>query len=271
VCLIGLALDVHPRFALVIAANRDEFFDRPAAPLDWWRVGNDGPWVLAGRDLSAGGTWLGLADNGRVAALTNVRDPTRHRPDAASRGALVTAVLAGHAAIDGTNPYNLIAGDLVRHGWAWRSDSTPHTSALQPGIHGLSNAALATPWPKVRTLTRSMQRVLGDASDAGLLSERLFGLLADRSPAPDDELPDTGIGLERERWLSPAFIASPNGGYGTRCSTLVVGERRAGGWRLHVAERSFDARGIATLQRSVRLDGWPSPGDRPIVTETRLA
>jgi uncharacterized protein with NRDE domain len=270
-CLIGLALDAHPRFALVIAGNRDEFFDRPAAPLDWWRAGDDGPWVLGGRDLSAGGTWLGLADNGRIAALTNVRDPKRHRPDAASRGTLVTAALAGAAVAGGTNPYNLIEGDLVRNGWTWRSDAAPHAGALRPGIHGLSNAALDTPWPKVRGLTRAMHRALADASDADALIQHLFGSLSDRAPAPDAELPDTGVGLERERWLSPAFIASPDGRYGTRCSSVIVGEPHQGAWRLLVTERSFDARGVATRQRSVRLDGWPSRGERPAIVETGLA
>jgi uncharacterized protein with NRDE domain len=270
-CLIGLALDAHPRFALVIAANRDEFFDRPAAPLDWWHLGDDGPWILAGRDLSAGGTWLGLADNGRIAALTNVRDPKRHRPEAVSRGGLATAALAGGAAIPGTNPYNLIAGDLVRNGWTWRNDASTHAGALPTGVHGLSNAALDTPWPKVRRLTQTLHHALGDAPDAGALSEHLFGVLSDRERAPDADLPDTGIGLERERWLSPAFIVSPDGRYGTRCSTVIVGERHGGGWRVHVSERSFDQHGAATLQRSVQLDTWPLRGHRPAVTETRLA
>jgi uncharacterized protein with NRDE domain len=268
-CLIALALDAHPRFAFVLAANRDEFFDRPTAPLDWWRVGDEGPWVLGGRDLAAGGTWLGLADNGRVAALTNVRDPKRHRTDAASRGGLVTATLSGGPLAAGTNPYNLIAGDLVRGAWAWRSDGSSQHAALAPGkVHGLSNAALDTPWPKVQRLTREFKQLLGDASDAAALTDDLLGALSDRSIAADADLPDTGIGLERERWLSPAFIASPDARYGTRCSTVIVGERRGNDWRLQVTERSFDPRGQATTQRSVRLDGWPASGERPPVAES---
>jgi uncharacterized protein with NRDE domain len=267
-CLIGLALDAHPRFGFVLAANRDEFFERRAAPLDWWRIGDDGPWVLGGRDLAAGGTWLGLADNGRFAALTNVRDPKRHRADTASRGGLVTAALNGGNLMTGTNPYNLIAGDLVRGAWTWRSDASTQGAALGPGIvHGLSNAALDTPWPKVQRLTRELRRSLGGAADAAVLTENLFSLLSDRSVAADADLPDTGIGLERERWLSPAFIASPDGLYGTRCSTVIVGERRADGWQLDVTERSFDARGQPTVQRSVRLAGWPSHRERPAVLE----
>jgi uncharacterized protein with NRDE domain len=263
-CLIALALDAHPRFAFVLAANRDEFFDRPTAPLDWWRVDDDGPWVLGGRDLAAGGTWLALADNGRVAALTNVRDPKRHRTDAASRGGLVTAALAGSSPMTGTNPYNLIAGDLVQGAWSWRSDMAAQPAALGAGrVHGLSNAALDTPWPKVQRLTRGLMRSLGDAVDAATLTDDLLGALSDRSIAADADLPDTGVGLERERWLSPAFIASPDRRYGTRSSTVIVGERRGSGWRLDVTERSFDARGTTTSQRWVRLDGWPNRSERP--------
>jgi uncharacterized protein with NRDE domain len=267
-CLIGLALDAHPRFALVLAANRDEYFDRPTAPLDWWLAGEGGPWVLGGRDLAAGGTWLGLADNGRVAALTNVRDPKRHRGDAASRGGLVTRALAGQAPAALTNPYNLIAGDLQRGVWTWRDDASADADALRSGIHGLSNAALGTPWPKVQRVTRELRRTLADATDSTILTERLFAVLADRSRAPDADLPDTGIGIDRERWLSPAFIASPDGRYGTRCSTVIVGERIGNDWSIDVTERSFDALGQARLQRSARLEGWPSHVGRPAVIET---
>lgn len=270
-CLIGLALDAHPRFALVIAANRDEFFERPAAPLDWWRAEADSPWLLAGRDLAAGGTWMGLADNGRLALLTNVRDPARQRPDAASRGSLVTGWLAGQPLADGSNPFNLIGGDLLRREWTWRSDTQRAPQRLARGLHGLSNAALGTPWPKVRRLTQALQGALDGADDADALTHRLWAALADRTIAPDVELPDTGVGLERERWLSPAFITAPQARYGTRCSTVLLGEPRAGGWRLSMAERSFDAHGTPTLERSVVLDGWPAPHTRPAVQEARLS
>jgi uncharacterized protein with NRDE domain len=221
-CLIGLALDAHPRWPLVIAANRDEFFDRPAAPLDWWRTGADAPWLLGGRDLSAGGTWLALADQGRVGMLTNVRDPARQRAQAASRGALVTAWLDGSEAPRApaaTNPFNLIGGDLRSGRWWWTSDLHAAPVPIAPGVHALSNAALDEPWPKVSRLITSMREALGNSADEDALSSQLLALLDERHVAADTELPDTGIGLLRERALSPAFIHLPQAGYGTRCST----------------------------------------------------
>jgi uncharacterized protein with NRDE domain len=263
-CLIGLALDAHPRFPLVIAANRDEFFDRPAAPLDWWRTSADTPWLLGGRDLSAGGTWMALSEHGRVGMLTNVRDPSRHRPDAPSRGALVTAWLDGHDnEARGHNPFNLIGGDLRSGRWWWRSDRQPETP-LAAGVHALSNAALNEPWPKVRRLTQAMADALRGDNDT--LTDRLFALLADRSAASDADLPDTGIGVERERMLSPIFIATPEGRYGTRCSTIVLGERVHEHWRLSVVERTHDRYGSTMQVRCVTLDPWPQPGHRPAVS-----
>jgi uncharacterized protein with NRDE domain len=264
-CLIGLALDAHPRFSLVIAANRDEFFDRPTAPLDWWRASPGTPWLLGGRDLSAGGTWMALSEHGRIGLLTNVRDLPRHCADAPSRGELVTAWLAGNEpAAQQHNPFNLIGGDLASGRWWWRSDRQSPT-ALAAGVHSLSNAALNEPWPKVRRLSASLAHALrGD--DAGL-EARLFALLGDRRAAADAELPDTGIGLDRERVLSPIFITTPDGRYGTRCSTVVLGRRGDDGWQLNVVERTHDRTGQTNQERRVTLDGWPQPGRRPpIVT-----
>jgi uncharacterized protein with NRDE domain len=264
VCLIGLALDAHPRFSLVIAANRDEFFDRPAAPLGWWRTSASTPWLLGGRDLSAGGTWMALSEHGRVGMLTNVRQPSQQRPDAPSRGALVTDWLEGReTTTPGHNPFNLIGGDLLSSRWWWRSDRQAATP-LATGVHALSNAALNTPWPKVQRLSGAMaQAMRGD--DAGLQT-RLFALLGERSAAADADLPDTGIGIDRERLLSPIFITTPDGRYGTRCSTVVLGERRDDGWQLQLIERTHDRNGTATQQRQVTLLRWPQPGHRPPVT-----
>jgi uncharacterized protein with NRDE domain len=263
-CLIGLALDAHPRFSLVIAANRDEFFDRPAAPLDWWRTSPNTPWLLGGRDLSAGGTWMALSEHGRIGMLTNVRDLPRHRAEAPSRGALVTAWLEGsEPAALGHNPFNLIGGDLQNGRWWWRSDRQAITP-LAAGVHALSNAALNEPWPKVQRLSAALYSALrGD--DAALVT-RLFALLGDRSVAADAELPDTGVGLDRERMLSPIFITTPDGRYGTRCSTLILGERQRQGWRLDVIERTHDRRGAVTQERRVTLASWPQPGHRPSVS-----
>ena len=272
-CLIGLALDAHPRFALVIAANRDEHFERPAAGLDWWQPGPDAPWLLAGRDLSAGGTWMGLSSQGRLAMLTNVRDPARHRADAPSRGALVPAWLDSAAPAESLwpalasrqcNPYNLIGADLRQGHWWWADDRAPRPQALAPGVHGLSNASLGTPWPKVRRLEQAIEGALADTDAAPALVERLFDALADRGQAEDSDLPDTGIGLARERFLSPAFIAAPDGRYGTRCSTVLIGERRGEGWQLSLTERSFDALGRGVEERTIHLDGWPVTARPPV-------
>jgi uncharacterized protein with NRDE domain len=263
-CLIGLALEAHPRFPLVIAANRDEFFDRATAPLDWWRTAPDTPWLLGGRDLEAGGTWMALSEHGRIGMLTNVRDPSRHRPDAPSRGALVTAWLDGHEdEAQGHNPFNLIGGDLRSGRWWWRSDRQAATP-LTAGVHAVSNAAVNEPWPKVRRLSAALEASLQSDEDALIAS--LFALLADRSIAADADLPDTGIGVERERMLSPIFISTPEGRYGTRCSTIVLGERLRDHWRLCVIERTHDRYGMAMNDRRVTLKHWPQPGHRPAIS-----
>jgi uncharacterized protein with NRDE domain len=252
-CLIALALECSARFPLVVAANRDEWFARPSAPLDWWRRAADAPRLLAGRDLGAGGTWLGLSEHGRVGALTNVRAPDRVRTDAPSRGALVTRWLEGHAwqAPAFSNPFNLLAGELPANAWWFASDAQQTPRAVEPGVvHGLSNATLGTPWPKVERLCERTGEAVAAAPDALALTDRLLAALADRSPAPDADLPDTGVGLARERLLSSAFIATPDASYGTRCSTVLVGEREGSTWRLRVVERSFDAHGRAVGDRA---------------------
>jgi uncharacterized protein with NRDE domain len=267
-CLIGLALDAHPRWSLVIAANRDEFFDRPATGLDWWRPRQDASWLLAGRDLRAGGTWMGLSDGGRVGLLTNVRDPSRHRPEASSRGALVTDWLLGDTAWSAradVNPFNFIGGDLATHRWWWASDSLCESQALSAGLYGLSNASLDTPWPKVRRLKSGLAEALDACADSGQLTAALLAALSDHAPAEDRDLPDTGIGLARERALSSSFIALPDARYGTRSSTVVLGERHANGWALTITERSFDTLGKALEDRCIELAAWPAVGERPPV------
>jgi len=259
-CLIALAIDASARWPLVIAANRDEYHDRPTAPLAWWQ--DDQTRVLSGRDLSAGGTWLGVSASGRIGALTNVRDPARFRADAPSRGTLVPAWLASgddeHTlwpalAARGSNPFNLIGGDVTSRRWWWADDRSATPQAIGAGVHGLSNAAFETPWPKVQRLKARLRDAL-DADDGALLRRQLLDALADPHVAPDDELPDTGIGLERERLLAPAFIHAPATRYGTRCSTLVIGERDGAAWRLTVVERSFDADGGVTREREERVE-----------------
>jgi uncharacterized protein with NRDE domain len=204
-----------------VAANRDEFHARPTARAAWWP---DHPEILAGRDLQAGGTWLGITRTGRFAALTNYRDPEQRRMDAPSRGALVTAMLESGASVaEGLaylrevgahyNGFNLIFSDGERLGIY--ESVLGSGRELGPGIYGLSNHLLDTPWPKVQNAkTRLEAALLGLADTAPLLD-----LLRDDRPASDAELPRTGVSLEWERLLSSAFVRAPD--YGTRCSTII--------------------------------------------------
>jgi uncharacterized protein with NRDE domain len=224
-CLVLLASHTHSAYRLVVAANRDERFDRPASPAAWWA---DAPHVLAGRDLQGRGTWMGVARDGRWAAVTNVREPSvPQRRDAPSRGWLVSdflrfgeppeaflARLAPRA--DEWNGFNLLVGDAA--GAWWLSNRAPGPRPVAPGVHGLSNALLDTPWPKVERGREDLARIL--AGPEAELESGLFRTLALRDPAPDARLPDTGVGLEWERLLSSLFISIP--GYGTRASTLLL-------------------------------------------------
>ena len=243
-CLAVVALDAHPRHAVVLAANRDEAHARPALPAAWWT--DVAPPLLAGRDLEGGGTWLGVDRRGRFAFVTNVRDPARHDRAAPTRGTLVPRVLADDAPVDvavaravqdgrALNGFNLLAGDA--HGAAWGSNRGVAGERLAPGVHGVSNARLDTPWPKVvRTRERLAAWIASGDDDLA----PLFALLADRTRAPDDELPDTGVGRDRERLLSPPFILGAT--YGTRCSTVVTIGRDG---HVRFVERRFDAGGVA--------------------------
>jgi len=222
-CLILVARAVRPDAPLILAANRDEFRSRPTAPVSWWR---DGSGILAGRDLLRGGTWLAVSRDGRFCAVTNIREPHRHDPDAHSRGELpVEFVVAEEGARAWTarlgerdaryNGYNLVAGD-IRSVWYHSNRDPAGPRSLEEGIHGLSNSVLGDPWPKViRTTSRLAESLRGDLSVDDLLD-----VLADGDVAPDDRLPDTGVGLEAERALSAPFVRLP--GYGTRASTVVV-------------------------------------------------
>ena len=238
-CLILLAHEAHPSYRLVLAANRDEFYDRPTEAARFWE---DAPRVLAGRDLLHGGTWLGVTRGGRVAALTNFRDPRSKTDGAPSRGFLVSDFLlktqpareyledlAARARL--YNGFNLIAGDA--RGLFYYSNRSGAPAELKPGVYGLSNHLLDTPWPKVGRGAAALAEAV--RRDPTLAPETLFDILADDARAADEFLPDTGVGLELERVLSPLFIRSPV--YGTRCSTaLLVGTDG----RVTFAERTFD-------------------------------
>lgn len=219
-CLILVAWRGHPKYPLVVAANRDEYHARAAQPAHWWQ---DEPHILAGRDLSAGGTWLGLTRAGRFAALTNFRGAPR-RDDAPSRGALLTGILRStdrvtdileHLARVGSNynAFNVIFSDGER--LAVYESTTGTGRELVPGIYGLSNHLLDTPWPKVRNAKSALTTALERLPD----SSATLALLRDDRPAPDEFLPRTGLSQEWERLMSSAFIRADD--YGTRCSTII--------------------------------------------------
>lgn len=272
-CLVALAIDLDRRFPLVIAANRDEFFDRAAARLAWWNAAPDMPAILGGRDLEAGGTWLGLTAAGRLGLLTNVRDPKRHDPDAPSRGRIVPEWLAAREPVDkfwmrtalaGYNGFNLIAADFRLGECYWASNDGSHPQRLDRGLYGLSNASLDTPWPKVESLKAQLGEALSQADSVDALARELFDALGDRELPPDTDLPDTGVGLERERQLAPVFIRTPDGRYGTRCSTLVITERVNRHNVTHVLERTHSPHGGVALLRRATLNHWPpryAPGE----------
>lgn len=270
-CLAAFALRAHPRFPLVIAANRDEFFSRPALPMAWWQ--HAGVALLSGRDLEAGGTWFGLSRAGRLALLTNVREPGRQIAGAPSRGALVVDWLSTGASAQafarglpaGYNGFNLVVADLARDDWHWLSNrASAGPVALAAGMHALSNAALDTPWPKTVGLKAAMTEAVSGAATSDQLAQALLAALADDHVAPDADLPDTGVGLARERALSPRFVRMPDparpglAGYGTRCSTVLIAEAlQDGGHRTRVIERSVDAAGRWADPVVHDLAGWP--------------
>lgn len=265
-CLLTLALDESRRFPLVVAANRDEFFARPAARLGWWTPEPGATQILGGRDLDAGGTWLGLSAEGRLGLLTNVRDPSRQDPSAPSRGRIVPEWLAARERVDqfwmrtalaGYNGFNLIAADFALGECYWASNGGAHPQRLERGIYGLSNAGLDTPWPKVVALKESTREAVAESASVDELAARLFEALADRSVPVDDALPDTGVGIDKERMLAPAFIRSPDHAYGTRCSTLIISERVNRHNVTHVLERSFAPNGGMALLRRATLNHWP--------------
>lgn len=223
-CLILFSFKFHPRYPLVLAANRDEFYDRPTAPANFWE---DAPQILAGRDLRCGGTWLGVTRKGKIAALANHREMEKVPSDAPSRGCLVSDFLKNEESADEYleklkrtgnlyNGFSLVFGDLRQlHHYSNKTDAG---RVISEGIHGQSNHLLDTPWPKVERGKEAMRRILSSRVDPS--DEELFALLADKTRADDYLLPDTGVGIENERTLSSIFVNGPF--YGTRSSTLVL-------------------------------------------------
>jgi uncharacterized protein with NRDE domain len=222
-CLITFAYKTDPQYDLVVAANRDEYYQRPTAPLNFWE---DAPNVLAGRDLEKMGTWMGVTKQGRFAALTNYRDPSEQPGHKRSRGELVSQFLTGDDLPETylmliqqqRNQYpgfNLIVGDIQK--LYYYSNIENDIRLIEPGVYGLSNHLMDTPWPKVTRGKAGLRSCLKKSSEN--IDECLFSNLNLADPAPDVELPSTGVSLEWERRLSPLFIQSPE--YGTRSSALV--------------------------------------------------
>jgi uncharacterized protein with NRDE domain len=244
-CLLVVGWNAHPDFRLVIAGNRDEFHERPATALGWW---SDGPPLLAGRDLKASGTWLGLARDGRFGIVTNFRDFDPPPEGAPTRGALVPSYLRGQAGAaeylaelelraGEYGGFNLLLGDRDSlHYFSNRGDDPPRS--LPPGIYGLSNQWLDTPWPK---LTRTRERFATLLHGGGIAAEELFALLADRTTAGHADLPHTGLPEDWERAVSAPFVLNER--YGTRCSTVVLVDCAG---RTVVHERRFDPAGVQT-------------------------
>ncbi|WDY58280.1 NRDE family protein [Pseudomonas sp. PSKL.D1] len=233
-CLIVFAWRPGHALPLIVAANRDEFYARPTQALAAWE---DAPGVHAGRDLEAGGTWLGVGPDGRFAALTNIRDPGQ-AVGPRSRGELVAAYLQSELGVEAYldqvasrsgqySGFNLLVGDGQQLGYLHAREAAPRI--LAPGVYGVSNAGLDTPWPKLVKARQGLEGLL-EAADP----QQLLTLLSDGEIAPDADLPETGVGMATERLLSSVFIASQN--YGTRASTVLIVDDQG---RRRLIERSF--------------------------------
>ena len=239
-CLILFSYKQHPLYPLVLAANRDEFYDRPTAPASFWEERAD---LLAGRDLKEGGTWLGITKQGRMAALTNYRAPASIKLQAPSRGWLIKDYLCGEEdadiylnklekEADRYNGFSVILGDPFQ---LYYFSNHSGIRKLSPGLYGLSNHLLDTPWPKVERGKKLLAEVLSEKEIPQ--PEDIFNLLKDQQRPPDELLPDTGVGLEWERILASMFIISPI--YGTRSSSLLLVDRCR---RVTFIERTFSGR-----------------------------
>lgn len=258
-CLIALAWKVHPHWPLALIANRDELHARPTAPAGF---DPEAPHVYGGRDLVAGGGWLQASTRGRLAAVTNVRAGLSAEPAPRSRGSLVRDFVRGEGgalesvrALDRESsqfgPFNLLLWDGDDLAFASNHPHAQH-AAVTPGIHAMSNGAFDAPWPKSTLATKALEAWIESVpGNAGLEAppdiEPLFTALADRGIAPDQDLPDTGVGIELERTLSPPFVLDER--YGTRCGTVVL----VGAEDILFAERRFDSTGTSTGESSALL------------------
>ncbi|SLM29566.1 conserved hypothetical protein [Desulfamplus magnetovallimortis] len=229
-CLIVFGYGVHKKYRLILSANRDEFFNRPTAPLNPWE---DEPEIIGGRDLKQKGTWMAFNKIGRLAALTNVRDPASMKLDARSRGDLVASFLLSDknplsylekvkSRMHNYNGFNLLVADLKD--MFFISSTDQKIIKIKHGIHAISNRTLNTPWVKVKIVKKGLKKILenqtGKMENHDDLESNLYSMMQNKTVAPDEELPDTGVGVELERQLSSIFISMP--GYGTRSTSVVL-------------------------------------------------
>lgn len=268
-CLIVFAYQVHPDYPVIIAANRDEFYARPTHVLDKW---TDGSNIVAGRDLEGGGTWMGITPNGRIAALTNYREPGIRMAAAPSRGHLVSDFLKGSDSLshyikvlsstsNQYNGFNILLSEDGR--WVYYSNRGGAPHELQAGIHGLSNHLLNTPWPKVRRSCRAVEERLSLQRPPD--TEDLLQVLQDRTVPPDADLPGTGVGLEWERRLGSIFIRSDI--YGTRSSTVLLVAKDG---TARMRERTFDRNGpTGEVDREFQIAMRPPGARLSVVIEAR--
>jgi uncharacterized protein with NRDE domain len=242
-CLVAVAWKIHPRWRLLMAGNRDEFHGRPTVGLAAW---SDPAGIQAGRDLQSGGTWVGIAPRGRVAVVTNVRDPLAQTVSGPSRGELPVGFLS--AATDAArhardlmagareySPFNLLIADADTCEYIGNHPALEHRT-IAPGIHGMSNGGFDIPWPKTQRLCEAMRKW---SQTEAIDPQPLWRALADERIAADAQLPDTGVGLDLERKLSPAFIRDPV--YGTRASTIIAIDYQGRGY---ISERRFGPDGV---------------------------
>ena len=244
-CLAAFAINASTHWPLVIASNRDEFFDRPSLPLAQWQT-SAGDTIISGRDLRAGGTWLGITPAGRIGLLTNVRE-LKNPAAPQSRGELVMRWLQGSMDADQfakqTNSaayggFNLVLGDVQTGQWRCLSNRPQagglHSQPMADGVYGLSNATLDTPWLKTLALKAAMQQTLETKSE-----DLLWQALASQHRSASGELPETGLPAAFEAALSSAFVDAPEHGYGTRCSTLLVATAGLQNWRIQITEKTY--------------------------------
>lgn len=256
-CLIIFAYQTDPRFPLVVAANRDELFARPTAQAAIWTDEDSGQQLLSGRDKLSGGTWLGITQSGRFAAVTNIRDPSQTERRARSRGDLTRQFLAGKdtpqqycerltESYDQFAGYNLLVGDSSSLFYV--NNHEEKLWELEPGVYGLSNGLLNSSWPKIDNGKTRLQALMQQPEE--LTTDALLAIMSDRSQAEDEDLPDTGISIEIERQLSSAFILNPEREYGTLCSTALIVDQ-SGATRF--SEQNFDTLGNRTQGHAFNL------------------